>query len=93
MMIKGLLRAFSVLVLALDRVKLGKETIKLKSLAEKLVLHIRSSTPTYQLSVLLLLKMCFGLLTCDPQLMRICVLGMGKSHSDSSNLISFSAFL
>lgn len=47
MMIRGLLRAFSVLVLGLDGVKLGKEAIKLESLAEKLVLHIRSAPPTY----------------------------------------------
>lgn len=40
-MIRGLLGAFSALMLALCRVKLGKETIKLESLVEKV-------SPTHQ---------------------------------------------
>lgn len=44
MMIRGFLRAFSALMLALDRFKLGKETIKLETLVE---IHIRPAPPTY----------------------------------------------
>lgn len=79
--------------LALNRVKLEKEAIKLESLAGKLVLHIRSAHPTYPSSKRQVLfygksALDFSCVTLSSlQLLKVCTVGMVKNSSDSSSSV------